>query len=98
MDRDMTGARLDECPLMAIPRFEDQRGTLSDVDGPPAIPFATRRFHYIHNVAPEARRGCHAHRIEKQLIIAVMASVSYVPADYIHSFDEYLHFLEGHAD
>ncbi len=144
MDTATTRTGLDQCRLIAIPRFEDPRGTLSVVDGPPAIPFETRRFYYIHNVAPDARRGCHAHRNEKQLIIAVtgrfritvkddrltrefelaspavglyvppllwhelhdfapgtvcavLASVSYDPADYIHSFDEYCRILEGNA-
>lgn len=35
------------------------------------MPFPPRRFYYIHNVAPAARRGGHAHRIEEELIIAI---------------------------
>jgi uncharacterized RmlC-like cupin family protein len=41
------------------------------IDGPPAMPFPPRRLYYIHNVAPAARRGCHAHKIEQELIIAI---------------------------
>src|SRR5437868_2984763 len=65
------GDRLKECTIVQIPCFTDERGSLCAVEGSPLIPFDPRRFYYIYNVAKGARRGCHAHSSERQLIIAL---------------------------
>ncbi|OFW32086.1 MAG: hypothetical protein A3J28_08455 [Acidobacteria bacterium RIFCSPLOWO2_12_FULL_60_22] len=66
--------RLKECRIIEIPRFADHRGILSVVEGPPQLPFEPKRFYYIYDHASGARRGCHAHRTEKELIMALAGS------------------------
>jgi dTDP-4-dehydrorhamnose 3,5-epimerase-like enzyme len=65
------GSRLDECRLLAIPRFADERGSLSPIEGPPILPFEPKRFYYLYELPPGAHRGCHAHKTEEELIVAL---------------------------
>ncbi len=69
-----TCERLKECRVLEIPRFTDHRGTLSVLEGTPFLPFDPKRFYYIYDIAEGARRGCHAHRTEEELIIALAGS------------------------
>jgi dTDP-4-dehydrorhamnose 3,5-epimerase-like enzyme len=64
-------SRLDECRMLAIPRFTDQRGSLSVIDGPPVVPFEPKRFYFLHEIPPDAHRGRHAHKTEEKLIVAL---------------------------
>ena len=66
--------RLKECRIIDIPRFADHRGILAVVEGPPLLPFEPRRLYYIYDHAKDARRGCHAHRTEQELIMALTGS------------------------
>ena len=67
-------SRLDECRLIAIPRFTDQRGSLSVIDGPPLLPFQPRRFYYLYELPIDAHRGCHAHKAEQEFMVALVGS------------------------
>lgn len=71
--RNMAG-RIEECRLIEVPRFTDHRGSLSVIEGPPLLPFKPKRLYYIYESTREARRGCHAHRMEKELILALAGS------------------------
>lgn len=64
----------DECRILAIPGFTDQRGRLSVIDGPPQFPFELRRVYYLYDVPADAHRGCHAHRSVQELIVALAGS------------------------
>jgi len=61
----------DECRVLAIPCYTDQRGSLSVLDGPPILPFEPKRFYYLYNLPADAHRGCHAHKTEMELIMAL---------------------------
>ena len=63
--------RFDECRILAIPRFTDERGSLSAIEGPPLLPFEPKRFYYLYELPVDAHRGCHAHKTEKELIVAL---------------------------
>jgi len=63
-----------ECRLIEIPRFVDHRGTLSVIDGTLSLPFEPKRFYYLYNLVAGTRRGCHAHRTEQELIMALAGS------------------------
>ena len=65
---------VDDCKMVDIRKFSDDRGYLSVVEGELDIPFAIKRIYYLYMV-PEAARGAHAHRQLQQLMIATSGSV-----------------------
>ena len=70
----MKEATVDDCHMIDIRRFSDNRGYLSVVEGGVDIPFEIKRIYYLYLV-PEASRGAHAHKQLQQLIIATSGSV-----------------------
>jgi dTDP-4-dehydrorhamnose 3,5-epimerase-like enzyme len=54
--------------------FADERGALSAVEGGRDIPFEIKRIYYIYNTVQDVRRGCHAHRSLKQVLICLKGS------------------------
>ena len=38
------------------------------------MPFQPKRFYYLHDVPASAHRGCHAHRTEREIIVALAGS------------------------
>lgn len=75
--------------LIEIPRFVDERGTLSVLEGPPLLPFAPRRFFYIYGVREGAERGCHALRFSEEVIIPLAGSF-HITTDDGRSKTDYL--------
>ena len=65
---------IDDCRMIEIRRFSDNRGYLSVVEGEIDIPFEIKRIYYLYMV-PEASRGAHAHKQLQQLMIATSGSV-----------------------
>ena len=65
---------VDDCKMVDIRKFSDERGYLSVVEGEVDIPFAIKRIYYLYMV-PEAARGAHAHKQLQQLMIATSGSV-----------------------
>ena len=65
---------VDDCRMLDIRRFSDNRGYLSVVEGGIDIPFEIKRIYYLYMV-PEAARGAHAHKQLQQLMIATSGSV-----------------------
>lgn len=65
---------VDDCKMVDIRKFSDDRGYLSVVEGELDIPFAIKRIYYLYMV-PEAARGAHAHKQLQQLMIATSGSV-----------------------
>lgn len=58
------------CRLIDLPRFYDERGSLTVVESP-VIPFEIQRVYYLYETLPAVERGKHGHRKLEQLIIAV---------------------------
>ena len=65
---------VEDCRMIDIRRFTDNRGYLSVVEGGIDIPFEIKRIYYLYMV-PEAARGAHAHKQLEQLMIATSGSV-----------------------
>jgi dTDP-4-dehydrorhamnose 3,5-epimerase-like enzyme len=65
---------INKCRLVDIPRFQDERGSLSFVE-PPLLPFEIRRVYYLYGMPPGVSRGAHGHRRLEQLIIALAGTV-----------------------
>ena len=55
---------------MPIPHADDDRGTLTAIEGS-ALPFEIKRIFYMHRVPAGRERGAHAHRFTQQIAIAV---------------------------
>jgi hypothetical protein len=66
---------LEDCRLLPIPRFADDRGALAwvDFDG---LPFVPVRAYWLWDWRPSAPRGVHAHRRIQQLYVAVRGGVT----------------------
>ncbi|HWH25517.1 MAG TPA: FdtA/QdtA family cupin domain-containing protein [Pseudolysinimonas sp.] len=61
--------------LIDIPLLSDPLGTLGVVEGPSLLPFAVRRFYFIRDVPAAATRGSHAHKVLRQVLIALNGSL-----------------------
>ena len=70
----MNNTTIDDCRMIEIRKFSDNRGYLSVVEGEIDIPFEIKRIYYLYMV-PEASRGAHAHKQLQQLMIATSGSV-----------------------
>ncbi len=57
--------------LFDIRTFTDARGALSVVEGGVDLPFSPRRLYYLYGSDPGQARAHHAHRTERQCLIAI---------------------------
>lgn len=57
--------------ILHLPKFSDDRGSLTFVEGENHIPFAIQRIYYLYEVVKETVRGEHAHRDLEQVVIAI---------------------------
>lgn len=65
-------------PLIPLPRFVDERGSLVAVHGEKDIPFVIRRIFYIYNADLSVRRGIHAHKTSQEFLICLKGQCSVV--------------------
>lgn len=64
------------CPLIEIPQFIDERGTLAvlEWEAMSDVAFPVQRAFWFYNVPVSANRGGHAHKTCKELVFAVSGS------------------------
>ncbi len=72
---------LSDCKLIALPKEEDPRGSLSYIYEQTHVPFAIRRVFYIYDVPAGKDRGAHAHKECWQLIIAASGALEVYLSD-----------------
>lgn len=70
----MKQTTVDDCRIIDIRKYTDNRGYLSVIENSLDIPFDIKRIYYLYMV-PEAARGAHAHKQLQQLLIATSGSV-----------------------
>ena len=70
----MLHTTINDCIIIDIRKYSDDRGYLSVVEGGIDIPFEIKRIYYLYMV-PEAARGAHAHKELQQLMIATSGSL-----------------------
>lgn len=70
----MQQTTVNDCRIIDIRKYTDNRGYLSVIEGGIDIPFEIKRIYYLYMV-PEAARGAHAHKELQQLMIATSGSV-----------------------
>ncbi len=66
--------------LIEIPKIHDRRGNLSVIEGE-TIPFASKRVYYLYDVPGGSKRGGHAHKEQKEFLIALSGSFDVVVKD-----------------
>ena len=76
----MKETTVDDCRMIDIRKYSDNRGYLSVVECGLDIPFDIKRVYYLYLV-PEAARGAHAHKELQQLLIATSGSVEVIMND-----------------
>lgn len=59
---------------LSFPTHADPTGSLSFLEAERHIPFPIRRIYYIYDVTPGARRGFHAHKNLRQVLICIHGS------------------------
>ena len=76
----MKQTTINDCQIIDIRRYSDNRGYLSVVENGIDIPFDIKRIYYLYMV-PEVARGAHAHQQLQQLLIAISGSVDVIMDD-----------------
>ena len=71
---------IDECQIIDIRKYTDNRGYLSVIESQLDIPFDIKRVYYLYMV-PEVARGAHAHKELQQLLVATSGSVEVIIDD-----------------
>ena len=79
----MKETTVNDCRLIDIRRYTDNRGYLSVVEEGLDIPFDIKRIYYLYMV-PEVARGAHAHKALQQLLIATSGSVEVIMDDGVN--------------
>ena len=70
----MKHTTVNDCRIIDIRKYSDNRGYLSVIEGGMDIPFEIKRIYYLYMV-PEAARGAHAHKQLQQLLVTTSGSV-----------------------
>lgn len=67
----LSSKRLDECRIINLSKISDPRGILTIINSNENIPFEIKRIFYIYNIPKGEKRGNHANRSVKELIICL---------------------------
>lgn len=67
-----TSFTVQDCNIIDIPTFTDERGAISVMDK--ELPFQVRRVFWLHHIADEKDRGEHALLDSTEIIVAVHGS------------------------
>jgi dTDP-4-dehydrorhamnose 3,5-epimerase-like enzyme len=62
--------------LVELAQRADARGALTFAQQGDQIPFAVKRFFALHDMAPGAHRGGHAHREQHQLLVMLTGAAT----------------------
>lgn len=65
---------MEEARIIQLPRFLDRRGNLSAIEELDRLPFAIARTYWIYDVPGGEKRGGHAYRLNRELIVALSGS------------------------
>ena len=72
---------VNDCIIVELPRFLDERGNLSFVEQNHHIPFTIKRTYWIYDVPGGESRGGHAFKLKEEFIIALSGSFDVVVDD-----------------
>ncbi|MDE6498966.1 MAG: FdtA/QdtA family cupin domain-containing protein [Muribaculaceae bacterium] len=64
----------EEATIINLPKFPDRRGNLSVVEENENVPFKVARAYWIYDVPGGEKRGGHAYKRNRELIVALSGS------------------------
>lgn len=67
--------------IIQLPKIEDPRGNLTFMEHPGQVPFPIERVFWIYDVPGGQRRGGHAYRQTRELIVALSGSFDVITDD-----------------
>lgn len=70
--------------LVALPKIVDPRGNLTAVEQLKEVPFEVRRVYWTYDVPAGERRGGHAHKACREMLVAISGSFSVTLDDGCH--------------
>jgi len=74
VSREFAVHSLEECCVTEFPKIADPRGNLTFVEGGRHVPFEIRRAYWIYGVPGGEKRGGHAYRELREMIVALSGS------------------------
>ena len=72
---------VDECTLINLPKFLDERGNLSFAENFNQIPFQISRVYWLYDVPGGISRGGHAEINNEEVVIAISGAFEIVVDD-----------------
>lgn len=72
---------INDCRIINLPKFIDERGNLSFVQNNTQIPFIIKRTYWLYDVPGGEARGGHAEKMNEELIIAMSGSFDIIVDD-----------------
>ena len=72
---------INDCRIIELPKFLDERGNLSFVENYSQIPFEIKRTYWLYDVPGGITRGGHAEINNEELIIAISGSFEIYVSD-----------------
>lgn len=76
---------VNDCKIIELPKFLDERGNLSFAQNNTHIPFEIKRTYWLYDVPGGESRGGHAERENEELIIAMSGSFDVIVNDGTNS-------------
>ncbi|MDD6784203.1 MAG: FdtA/QdtA family cupin domain-containing protein [Prevotellaceae bacterium] len=79
---------INDCKTIVFPTHSDCRGSLTLVDSTTVselLPFAPRRWFWIHSTPHGITRGCHAHRTCWEIVTAISGQLKLTLDDGLNS-------------
>ena len=74
---------VNDCKIIELPKFLDERGNLSFVQNLDQIPFEIKRIYWLYDVPGGITRGGHAEKDNEELVIAMSGSFDIMVDDGI---------------
>jgi len=72
---------IDNCKIIELPKFLDERGNLSFAENLVQIPFEIKRTYWIYDVSGGESRGGHAYRQNQEFVIALSGAFDVIVDD-----------------
>lgn len=76
---------INDCRIIELPKFLDERGNLSFVENFKQIPFEVKRTYWLYDVPGGVSRGGHAEINNEELIIAISGSFEILVDDGVNT-------------